>query len=171
MADRRRDLGSGAGAAAPPASVEEALARARRHARGAVSESLATVQALLDAAALATSGRPSEATTWLAPVARTLEGLSASLAGDSDPRSEPLLNALADALDAEIARWEQRASSGDTDARAVLRAFLGVRELLWELGVRGPEKSGASPDRPRRRSRGGPGRRRGPRVQRVPGEG
>ena len=42
---------------------------------------------------------------------------------------------MLDALDAEIARWETKARQ-DADARAVLRAFLGVRELLWELGMR-----------------------------------
>lgn len=38
------------------------------------------------------------------------------------------------ALEAEIKRWEQR-SQTDPDARPVLRAFLGLRELLWELGL------------------------------------
>lgn len=154
----------------PPATVGEALLRARQHGRAATAEALAAVQALLDAASLAASGRPSEAQRWLAPVARTLEGVSESLSGASDPRSEPLLAALADALDAEIARWEERTRSGDTDARAVLRAFLGVRELLWELGVRGAEKPDTDAARSRGRPRGGPGRRRGPRVQRVPVE-
>jgi hypothetical protein len=42
---------------------------------------------------------------------------------------------IAEALDAEIARWEERAKH-DADARSVLRAFLGLREVLWELGVR-----------------------------------
>ena len=156
---------------APPATVEEALSRARQHGRAAVAESLATLKALLDAASLATSGRAAEAQRWLAPVAKTLEGLSGALAKGSDLRSEPLLGALAEALDAEIARWEERARAGDTDARAVLRTFLGVRELLWELGVRGAETPEAAPGRPRGRSPGGPERRRGPRVQRVPVEG
>ena len=48
----------------------------------------------------------------------------------------------------------------------MLRAFLGLRELLWELGVRrnahgGPAPSEDGAARPRRR---------GPRVQRVPVE-
>lgn len=141
-----------------PETVEEALARARRHGRAAVAEALAATHALLDAASLATSGRPSEAQRFLAPLAKALQDLSRSLAGDADPRAASLLTALADALDAEIGRWEARADAGDPDARAVLRTFLGVRELLWELGVRRP------PDRPR------PTRARA-RVQRVRVEG
>jgi len=165
-----------AGARTAPADAVEALARARQHARGAASEALAAVHALLDAAALATSGLPSEANGWLAPLARLLESLSAGLAPDADVMSAPLLTALAEALDAEIARWETRARD-DAEARAVLRAFLGVRELLWELGLRrresapgGPEAAraaptaGAAPRSPR------PVRRRA-RIQRVPVQG
>ena len=64
-------------------------------------------------------------------------------------------------LDAEIARWEN-CSKDNADARAVLRAYLGVREVLWELGLRRPERSdepGAASGPPRK-----PRRRR---VQRV----
>jgi hypothetical protein len=156
----------------PPASTAEALARARQHARAAASEALRSVHALLDAAALASFGAPSETSRLLAPLAQLLEQASLALAPDADAVSAPLLSALADALDAEIARWEAR-SRDDAEARAVLRAFLGVRELLWELGLRrrdgGPEPAG-SPSRaaPPRAPR--PLRRR-PRVQRVPVQG
>ena len=81
-----------------------------------------------------------------------LEGLSASLA-PGDDGGLAVAETLADALDAEIGRWEQRAAE-DPEARAVLRAFLGLREVLWEIGIRrsgdadgaqrsqpGPEKS------------------------------
>ena len=106
------------------------------------------MHALLDAAALATSGLPSDASRLLAPLAQLLESLAQGLAPDSDAVSAPLLAALAEALDAEIARWEARARD-DAEARAVLRAFLGVRELLWELGLRrrerAPEAPGAAP--------------------------
>lgn len=154
----------------PPESVEEALARARAHARIAAAEATAAVHALLDAAALATSGVPSEAARWLAPLARVLDGLAADL----DPRAEhtdSLLASIAEALDVEIARWESR-SRDDTEARAVLRAFLGVRELLWEFGVRPPPGEGPPPP-PRGRADPGPGPRpRQPRrVQRVRVEG
>jgi hypothetical protein len=91
-------------------------------------------------------------------------------------RSAPLLSALAEALDAEIARWEARARD-DAEARAVLRAFLGVRELLWELGLRRRDSAPAGPEAERRAPTSGaasrsprPVRRRA-RVQRVPVEG
>jgi hypothetical protein len=152
-----------------PRSAEEALARAAGHARAALAETLAALRALLDAAALATSGEPAEARRVLGPLARTLEGLAADLDGAGRDGSSPILVAIAEALDAEIERWELRARE-DADARAVLRAFLGLRELLWEFGVRRPETS--APRRP-----GGPDarpaatRRARPRVQRVRVEG
>jgi hypothetical protein len=159
-----------------PASTAEALARARQHARSAASEALAAVHALLDAASLASIGRPSDASGLLAPVAQLLESAALALAPDSDVVSAPLLSALAEALDAEIARWEARARD-DAEARAVLRAFLGVRELLWELGLRrsdtAPEAGGGAARAPRASEapRGPRPIRRRPRVQRVPVQG
>ncbi len=50
-------------------------------------------------------------------------------------------------LDDEIGRWETRGRD-DPEARAVLRAFLGVREILWEFGLR--------PSRAERRESGPP---------------
>ena len=159
-----------------PADLAEALSRARQHARSAASEAVSAVHALLDAAALATSGLPSDASRLLAPLAQLLESLAQGLAPDADAMSAPLLAALADALDAEIARWEARGRD-DAEARAVLRAFLGVRELLWELGLRrrehasqetGAASSGSGADAGPRAPR--PVRRR-PRVQRVPVQG
>ena len=157
-----------------PTSAGEALAQARQHARRAAAEAVAAVHALLDAAALATSGSPSEANSVLAPLARLLENAAAGLAPDSDAVSAPLLNALADALDAEIARWEARARD-DSEARAVLRAFLGVRELLWELGLRRPEPAPGAPEpeshAPAAATRTPRPLRRRSRVQRVPVQG
>jgi hypothetical protein len=158
-----------------PVDVAEALARARVHARGAASESILAVHALLDAAALASSGLPSEASRLLAPLAQWLESVAQGLAPDSDATSSPLLTALADALDAEIARWEARAGE-DAEARAVLRAFLGVRELLWEFGLRrrerAPEASGESGSAdPADGPRAPKSVRRRPRVQRIPVQG
>jgi hypothetical protein len=157
----------------PPADVAQALARARQHARSAVSEAVAAVHALLDAAALAASGLPADANGLLAPLAHGLEGLSAALAPDSGAVSAPLLDAFAEALDAEIARWERRARD-DAEARAVLRAFLGVRELLWELGLRRSAAAASAPNAAP--ASGGAGRapqavRRRARVQRVPVQG
>ena len=144
----------------PAESPGQALARAGGHARIALAESLRALEALLDAASLATSGAPAQTGRLLGPLARTLEELAGGLAA-SGGDARPLLAAVAEALDAEIARWELRARD-DADARAVLRAFLGLRELLWEFGVR-PAGPGSRPRRPARRAR--------PRVQRVPVEG
>ena len=151
---------------APPATLEEALARAREHGRLALAETLSALQALLDAAALAGSGKPLQAHRQFAPLARVLEGLASDLARRSGDGPEPLLASIAEALDVEIARWEKRARD-DLDARAVLRAFLGLREILWELGVR-PRRSDSKPGPGPQRARKRPA---GPRVQRVPVQG
>ncbi len=124
------------------ASLEEALARARRHAKSAVAEALETARALLDAASLATSGAPADAHPLLERADRWIRHASRGWAAEGGLSGE-LATALAEALDHEIARWEQRARIDD-DARAVLRAFLGLRELLWELGVRPPRDGGAA---------------------------
>ncbi len=150
----------GHGASAAP-SVEEALARARRHARAAAGEGLEAVRALLDAAALATPGVPAGAQRLLSLASDALEELAATLGAEDRAAQASLGRALNEALDAEIARWEARARD-DTEARAVLRAFLGLRELLWELGVR-PE-SGA-------RGRGATRARARRKVERVPVQG
>ena len=134
--------------AEPPGSVEEALTRARLHGRAAIADVLAAIHALLDAAALASGGEPARAHRLFAPLAGLLEGLEADFAAAPRDASAPLLASIADALDAEIARWEALAEA-DSDARAVLRAFLGLRELLWEFGVR---RTSAAPPRA-----GGPG--------------
>jgi hypothetical protein len=162
-----RDTGAERATGAPE-TVPEALARARLHGRAAAGEALAALRSLLDAAALAGSGAPADASAVLGPAAALLDELSAQL-GSEGVLPSRLLAAVAEALDSEIARWERRARD-DGDARAVLRAFLGLRELLWELGVRpggNTGDAGASPagERPR-----GPGARRR-RVQRVPVEG
>ncbi len=161
----------GADATARPASVEQALARAGEHARSALRETLATVHALLDAASLLTSGEPSEAHRLLGPIARLLQGLGAELDGDSE-EAAALLRALAEALDSEISRWEDRARDDD-EARSVLRAFLGLRELLWEVGVRrdGDAGKGGKPGARKPRKAGRPTKPKGPRVRRVPVEG
>lgn len=114
------------------------------------------MHALLDAASLAASGRPSEASRALAPLGALLGALEEQLAAGASAAS-PLLDAVADALDAEIARWERR-TGDDPEARAVLRAFLGLRELLWELGVRRESAAAGSSSRRRRAA---------PKVQRV----
>jgi len=111
-----------------------------------------TLRALLDLGSLSTSGVPAHSHRILARIAALLEELAASLGTSDSKRNASLGRALADAIDLEIARWEARAED-DPEARAVLRAFLGLRELLWEIGVR-PARSAsaraAAPDPARR---------------------
>ena len=54
-------------------TAAQALERARAHARCAVAEALATVRALLDAASIGWSGRPSEAHAALRGIAELLD--------------------------------------------------------------------------------------------------
>ncbi len=136
---------------ARPQSVEEALGLALRHSRNALAEAILAGRALLDAASLGLTGRPvtstgaqaaqSEPVRALARAIEGLETLAARLRADDPEATRRLVDALLAALDTEIVRWEGRAHS-DPDARAVLRAFLGLRELLWELGLR-PRPAGA----------------------------
>lgn len=165
---------------APPrdaeTSIREALARARCHAKNAVAEALAALGALLDAASLAATGVPADVHPMFAGSARRVRAWSRALAEEGALGGE-LGAALADALDAEIGRWEERARH-DADARAVLRAFLGLREILWELGVRPaphgdetPHGDGPDDDAPDEGPRDAAGGRRRRRVERVPVQG
>lgn len=167
--ESRRGQRAGRSDGSPPANALEALERARRHGRQAVAEALCAMHALLDAASLATTGLPAEGQRGLALAARSLDDLAGAFA---EGEGASLLGAVADALDAEIGRWEERAAQ-DPDARAVLRAYLGVRELLWELGVRRPpsaEAGSEKSDRARTAARADALRRRAA-IQRVPLEG
>jgi hypothetical protein len=155
----------GAASAAPPASVEEALARARAHARAAAGEAALAARALLDALSLAASGAPSDHTRALAWAAAALDDAARGLGRDA-PGTSSLLGAVAEALDAEIARWETRASV-DRDARAVLRAYLGLREILWELGLRAPKPDAPGAGAERARSTAQPEERPRRGLQRV----
>lgn len=161
--------GSRAGGGAAPATVEEALKRARQHAQRATAETLAAARALLDALSLALRGEPAETQRAVGRLAQGLDEAFEALSGDpADSLAGPLVEVILDALDVEIARWEGR-SRDDTEARAVLRAFIGLREILWEFGLR-REKASGHPEEsvgvpPVRRSGG---RRR---VQRIEVEG
>ena len=121
-----------------PESVVDALERARKHAARALSESAQAAHALLDAASLAATGRAARQQPGFDVVAQLLDDATAQLGsfgdGAPDESTRGLHTALCNALDAEIARWEARANR-DVEARAVLRAFLGLREILWELGI------------------------------------
>ncbi len=168
MADRNDRTGNDQGASgsdrpgdprasSPPRTTQEALERAGEHARRSLGEAIASLHALTEAASLALTAETSEAHPALHRVARTLEDLASSLKGAGAGGSAPLLEAVLAAVDHEIARWEEL-SGDDREARAVLRAFLGLREILWEFGVR-PE-----PESPRRRERPAA---RGPRAARA----
>ena len=143
-----------------PEDARQALASAARHARAAAAEAVLAIRALLDAAALFSSGNAADAHVALRGAAHWLDGVARGVAPEGGADAA-LAHALAGALDAEIARWEERAAQ-DPDARAVLRAFLGVRELLWELGVRPPAPEATT--RPARETRA-PGRKRVERVR------
>jgi hypothetical protein len=160
--NRERD-GANAAGRVPPEDARRALVRAGRHARAACREAALSLRALLDAAALASAGVPAETHAALRGAAHWIDALARGVAPE-DGADARLAQALADALDAEIARWEARASQ-DPDARAVLRAFLGVRELLWELGVRADAPAPDAPAEARRAAR--PAERPAPRRRRV----
>lgn len=136
----------------PPESVEEALRRAAVHARNSLAEAVAACRALLDAISLVATQHTAESSSGLASLASVLEQLESQLASSGEAQStkstrEPLALALTQALDAEIARWERRAER-DAEARGVLRAFLGLREILWEMGVRSerPQSTEEAPE-------------------------
>lgn len=79
-------------------------------------------------------------------IGRSLDALISALREGTPFRLPPALAApLYRALEAEILRWETR-SKTDPDARPVLRAFLGLREILWEFGVRAPGDSEPTPE-------------------------
>ena len=93
------------------------------------------LRALVDAASLAATGAPSDAHAALTGASAWLDGIADQLQTGAGRLAAPWLDAVAHVLDAEIARWETRGRD-DPEARAVLRAFLGVREILWEFGLR-----------------------------------
>lgn len=152
-----------------PHRLEEALLRVRDHARAATAEAALAARALLDAASLGASGVPAAGHEPLRGALRWLEDLAANAGGSEGRR---WLSALSDALDAEIARWEARSRS-DPEARGVLRAFLGLRELLWELGLQAPAPPDAPATAPPRAPTRRPATRRAAsrRLERVPIDG
>jgi hypothetical protein len=159
----------------PPTTAAEALAEARRHGQRAAAESALALRALLDAATLAARGEPA-ASGRLAPLAEALERAAGWLGEGGDQGGDAVLRALADGLDAEIARWEAK-SREDPEARSVLRAFLAVREVLFEMSTRfGAPREPAAPEAPpadteERPERPARARRTRRRVERVAVEG
>jgi len=120
-------------------NVDQALERARAHLRQSMLEGLEGIRALLEAAALATEGTRPPAESLTGQIQAQIEDLLSALrdsASFSLPRA--MAEPLSDAVEAEIRRWEERAKN-DPDARLVLRAFLGMRELIWEFSNRGDD--------------------------------
>ena len=114
-----------------PVDAAEALARART--RVAASKRSLAAHALLDAAALRAAGcPPTPAVCWL----RGAAAQSLARGWRPIPRrvGSAALGARRSARRGSRALGSARAR--DAEARAVLRAFLGVRELLWEFGLR-----------------------------------
>jgi len=130
-----RDHGRGTRTAPPPRSADEAMARARQHGLAALAESALALRALVDAASLAATGAPSDAHAAIAGASTWLDQIAEQLQTGAGRSGAPWLDAVARVLDAEIERWETRGRD-DPEARAVLRAYLGVREILWEFGLR-----------------------------------
>jgi len=131
--------------------AQEAVDRARRHLRNAAREGLEASRALVEAALLAGNmvGGEGESRGGLAGEAKSaLDAWIAALETDQPFRMpEALAEPLRRAIQAEIDRWEER-SVEDESARPVLRAFLGLRELLWELGMRSEPKPEKTPSDP-----------------------
>ena len=117
-----------------PQSVEEALAQSRQHARLALSEVLRSVSCLIDAAALALGAgqNPILDTGWTALVS-AIDEVAGKLAGVQvqETQLDGVSEILA-ALEVEISRWKGRASQ-DEHAQAVLIAFMGLHEMVWEM--------------------------------------
>jgi len=152
--------------------VDEALERARDHLLRAALEGIEAARALAEAAARSSGFADGSEDSIAENVKKTLENLRAALRENASyvfPSrfTEP----LAEALESEIKRWERR-SRTDEDARLVLRAFLGMRELLWDLGMRHetePPRQG-TPPKPRNAKRSRPASesaRATPRRERV----
>lgn len=152
-------------------SMRQAFERALGHAQTAAAESVAGVRAMIDAASIGVTGAPADRNPNLGELASLLDQLERTLSGEAPSFRNAAINSVLRAVDREVARWEAR-SKDDPDARAVLRVFLGMREVLWEIGVRPQRKSSARSERPKA-SRNKPretGKRPGgrARVQRIP---
>ncbi len=155
---------------------DEAVGRARQHLRRATLEGLEAATALLEAASSVSGTGPATegiSADLLRGIERILHGLRSN---GRFAFPEAVTGPLEEALAREIARWEMRSKS-DQAARPVLRAFLGLRELLWELGMRTTQAASSqtdstasstnapSGDRPAKDSEEAPPRKR--RVQRF----
>ena len=133
-------------APAPPpaadADVDEALRRAREHARAALREALAACAALVEASARVPAGLDPRTT---ASVVAAIERAQQWFEPKDGAGTDAVLDGVKRLLDSEIHRWEQK-SFDNPNARIVLRALLALREMLWELA--GRANAAASPRSP-----------------------
>ncbi len=121
-------------------SMREAFEHALDHAQRAAAEGVGGARALLDAASIGVLGAPADTNRSLGELANLLDQLERTLLGEAPSFRSAAINTVLGAVDREIQRWETK-SADDPDARAVLRIFLGMREVLWELGMRPPQKT------------------------------
>ncbi len=142
MASRERDeharrSGDGQTRGAPE-TLDQALARSLGHAGNSASEAVLVLRALMDALSIdlvdKTVAEHAEPDSPLAKMSEGLETWADALRIGSKNPSREAIDALLDALDHQIWQWEAK-SRNDDDARGVLRAFLGIREIVWELGM------------------------------------
>lgn len=133
--------------APPPRSADEAMTRARQHGFAALAECALALRAIVDAASLATTGAPSDSNAAIAGASTWLDQIAEQLQAGAGRSGAPWLDAVARVLDAEIERWETLGRD-DPEARSVLRAFLGVREILWDFGLRSSSRDSADPNVP-----------------------
>ncbi|MCX5740015.1 MAG: hypothetical protein NTZ61_16265 [Proteobacteria bacterium] len=159
-----RDHERGPRTAPPPRSADEAMARARQHGLAALAESALALRALVDAVSLAATGAPSDAHAAIVGASSWLDQIAEQLQAGAGRSGAPWLDAVARVLDAEIERWETRGRD-DPEARAVLRAFLGVREILWEFGLRPAHSKRSEPEAREPSQDAGPRRSASPREE------
>lgn len=121
---------------------DRAIARARIHLEHSLVEGLEAANALFEAATVASGREPEEAQQLAGEIARAIRALMSAARSDGLlDRAASVITPIEQALAAEIKRWEERSKS-DPGARPVLRAFLALREMLWEFGVRAAETDG-----------------------------
>ncbi len=132
LMDRNRELPS----RPAPDTVEEALALSLQHARNSASEALMAARMLMDALSILLANEPvvrhAQADSPIAKMAEAIERWAGSLRGPEPASPSSDLPAVLEALEIEIGRWEIRARQ-DANARTVLHAFLGMREIMWEF--------------------------------------
>jgi hypothetical protein len=149
----------------PPDTVEEALGRSLEHARSSASEALMAARLLLDALSILLANEPvarhAEHNSPIGYLASSIERWAGSLRPPEPNPNSPDFPAVLRAVEDEIERWAGRAQD-DPDARTVLHAFLGMREILWELdaaperrNVRKPARSSRASSVPRSAAAGG----------------